>query len=153
MKKALVVLALALASVALVACGSSSNNSTSTSSTPSTPATGGGAATTGSSSAGQTSGASQTLKLEADPSGQLAYTTKTLSAKAGNVAIDFNNPQSIQHDVAVQDSSGKVVGTSDLIAQSSTTLDLKNLKPGTYTYFCTVPGHEQAGMKGTLTVK
>ena len=28
-----------------------------------------------------------------------------------------------------------------------------NLKPGSYTFYCTVPGHEQAGMKGTLTVK
>jgi uncharacterized cupredoxin-like copper-binding protein len=28
-----------------------------------------------------------------------------------------------------------------------------NLKPGTYTFFCSVPGHEQGGMKGTLVVK
>jgi uncharacterized cupredoxin-like copper-binding protein len=26
------------------------------------------------------------------------------------------------------------------------------LKAGTYTFYCSVPGHEQAGMRGTLTV-
>jgi uncharacterized cupredoxin-like copper-binding protein len=52
----------------------------------------------------------------------------------------------------VQDSSGKEIGCSDVITGSSTTLNV-DLKPGSYTYFCSVDGHEAAGMKGTLTVK
>jgi plastocyanin len=83
----------------------------------------------------------------------LSFDTSSLSAKAGNVTIDFDNPAAISHDVAVEDSSGKELGKSDLISQSTTTLDLSNLKPGKYTYFCTVPGHREGGMEGTLTVK
>lgn len=146
MKKAFAVLALALAAAALAACGGGGdNNNTATS-----PSGGGASAGGGGGSAG---GAGSTLKLSADPNGALAYDTKSLSAKAGNVTIDFNNPASISHDVAVEDSSGKELGVSDLVAKNSATLDLSNLKPGTYTYFCTVPGHRQAGMEGTLTVK
>ncbi len=68
------------------------------------------------------------------------------------MTVDFNNPQALTHDVAIEDSSGKEVGGTELIAsgEDSTTVDLK---PGTYTFYCTVPGHREAGMEGTLTVK
>ncbi len=148
MKKAAALLVLVLASVALVACGSSSSSSSS-SSTASTPES--GAAAGGGEKAGG-GGGSQALKVEADPNGQLAYTQKTLSAKAGSVTVDFSNPQALSHDVAIEDSSGKTVGKTELVAEGSTSTAVK-LKPGTYHYYCTVPGHREAGMEGTLTVK
>jgi plastocyanin len=131
----------------LVACGSSSSTTTTQSST------GNGAAAGGAGNAGKAAKSSATVKLSTDPGGQLKYTTDTLTAKAGNVTIDLNNSQALQHDVAVEDSSGTVLGKAPLVAQGSTSVTLANLKPGTYTYFCTVPGHQQAGMQGTLTVK
>lgn len=144
MKKVAALFALALASVALVACGSSnSTTTTSTSSGSEKPAGGGG---------GSASGGGSTLEVEADPGGQLAYTTTEASAKAGKVTVDFNNPQGLTHDVAIEDSSGKTVGQTELIAESETSTSV-NLKPGTYHYFCTVPGHREAGMEGTLVVK
>jgi plastocyanin len=148
MKKLAALLVLALASVALVACGSS--NSTTTTSTSSGEEAGGAAAESGKESG--SAGGGSTVSFEADPSGELAYTTTKASAKAGEVTIDFNNPQSLTHDVAIEDSSGKEVGKTELIGEgeTSTTVDLK---PGTYTYYCTVPGHREAGMEGTLTVK
>ena len=147
MKKAASVLALALASIALVACGSSGSTTTTT---PTGGAAGGGS---GASTGGGGAVASQTVKLSTDPGGQLKYTTDSLSTKSGNVTIDLDNTQALQHDVAVEDSSGTVLGKSDLVAQGTASVTLDNLKPGTYTYFCTVPGHRQAGMQGTLTVK
>ena len=152
MKKVAAFLALALASVALVACGGDDDNGTTTTQTSEGAANGaatGGAAAGG----GKAAAGGETISLEADPDGQLAYTTDTLSAKAGNLTIDFSNPAAITHDVAVEDSGGNGIGKSDLIAQDTTTLVLENLKPGTYAYYCSVPGHREAGMEGTLTVR
>ena len=92
------------------------------------------------------------VKFETDPSGELAYTTKSATAKAGEVTVEFNNPQALTHDVAIESSSGEEVGATELIAEGSDSTTV-NLKPGTYHYFCTVPGHREAGMEGTLTVK
>ncbi len=151
MKKLVAFLVLALAALALVACGSSddSSSTTETSGGESTSA-GGGAAKEESSSGG--GGSASTLKFEADPGGDLAYTTTSANAKAGKVTIDFNNPQALTHDVAIETSSGKEVGGTELIAsgEDSTVVDLE---PGTYTFYCSVPGHREAGMEGTLTVK
>ena len=137
----------ALVSAGLVACGGGGGSSSSTS-------TSAGAAGTGSGGGGASGGsASSAVRLAADPS-QIAYQTNSLSAKSGNVAIDFNNPnQGTQHDVCVRDANGRQLGCSKAVTGSSTTLDLKNLKPGSYTFYCSVDSHEQLGMKGTLQVQ
>jgi plastocyanin len=91
-----------------------------------------------------------TLKLAADPT-QIAYDRKALSSKPGKVTIDFANPAPIQHDVAIAEGS-RVLAKSKLIAQESTSVAV-DLAPGKYVFYCTVPGHREAGMEGTLTVK
>jgi plastocyanin len=154
MKKVVALLVLALAAVALVACGSSSDSS---SSSATTTTSGGGEETTsgGASGGGKEEGGGgggSTVKFEADPEGQLAYTTTEATAKAGKVTVDFNNPQGLTHDVAIESSSGEEVGKTELIAEGSDSTTV-NLKPGTYHFYCTVPGHREAGMEGTLTVK
>ena len=151
MKKVIAFLVLAIAALALVACGSSSNSSSSTTETSGgeSQAEQGGAAKEESGSA--SSGSASTLKFEADPKGELAYTSTSETAKAGKVTVEFKNPQSLTHDVAIENSKGEEVGATELIADGSDTTTV-DLKPGTYTYFCTVPGHRVAGMEGTLTV-
>jgi uncharacterized cupredoxin-like copper-binding protein len=91
-----------------------------------------------------------TLKLAANPAGQLAYDTKQLSAKAGKVTIDMSNMSPVEHDVAIAQGT-KVLGQTPVFTGGSKSVTV-NLKPGTYTFYCTVPGHRQAGMEGTLTV-
>ena len=138
MKKIAALLALVLAAAGLVACGGGGS--------PTTTETGGD---TGGGAAG---GGGATLKFEVDPTGQLAYTTKNITAKAGKTTIEFANGQPLPHDVSIEDSSGKTIGKTDVITESTATATV-NLKPGTYTFYCSVPGHRQAGMEGTLTVK
>jgi len=148
MKKLATLLVLGLVSAAFVACGGSDNSTTTTATESGGKAN--AAPETGKEATG--GGGGSTLKFEADPNGEIAYTTTEASAKAGKVTVDFNNPQSLTHDVAIEDSGGKEVGKTELIGEgeASTSVDLK---PGTYTYYCTVPGHREAGMEGTLTVK
>jgi plastocyanin len=92
-----------------------------------------------------------TIQISTPSGTALAYNQKDVSAKAGNVTIDFQNNEVIAHDVAVADSSGKVLGQTNLISSSSTSSSV-TLQPATYTFYCTVPGHREAGMQGTLTV-
>jgi plastocyanin len=145
MKKLAALLVLALVSAAFTACGGSD--------TTATTANGGEANGEAATAGGEkTSGGGSVVELAADPTGKLAYTTTEASAKAGEVTIDFKNPQGLPHDVELADTSGKIVGETPRVTRDSTSIAV-NLKPGTYTYYCTVPGHREAGMEGTLTVK
>jgi len=95
-------------------------------------------------------GGEETIELAADTSA-LAYDTTSLSAEAGKVTIDFDNPSAIEHDVAIE-ADGKEIAKSELVTEGETSVTAE-LEPGTYTFFCSVPGHREAGMEGTLTVK
>jgi plastocyanin len=146
MNKLAVAFALVLASLALAACGSSSDSS-GTTTTESQAETGAGQTKE---AEGGSSGSAAALDIEAGEG--LAYTSDTASAKAGQVTVNFTNSQPLTHDVAIEDSSGKTIGKTELIAEGSDST-VVDLKPGEYTYYCTVPGHREAGMEGTLTVK
>jgi plastocyanin len=91
-----------------------------------------------------------TLQLAASPS-ELKFDKTELTSKAGKVTIDFENPAPIEHDVAIE-KEGKQIAVSELIAEGKTSVSAE-LPPGTYTFLCTVPGHAEAGMEGTLTVR
>ena len=91
------------------------------------------------------------LRADADPGGELKFTTDRLEARQGNVTITMANPSDLPHAIAVEgqgiDESGETVEKG---GNSTLTLELK---PGEYEFYCPVPGHEEGGMKGTLTVK
>jgi uncharacterized cupredoxin-like copper-binding protein len=81
----------------------------------------------------------------------LAYTFANAQARPGKVTIESKNPQSTQHDIAIEgngvDAKGARVSNGGVSKLQAT------LKSGTYTFYCTVPGHRQGGMVGKLTVK
>ncbi len=117
--------------------------------TSGTPAKAGAAgATTSSTPAPSTIGAP--LKLAANPGGQLSYDTKQLSAKAGTVTITLANFAPLEHNLTIAQGS-KVLGATPTFGGGTRTLTL-SLKAGSYTFYCSVPGHRQAGMEGTLSV-
>jgi len=109
-------------------------------------AAGGGSASTGGGTG--KANAQNVVDNPADPTGQLAYKYKSLTAKPGKVTLESTNDSSVPHDISLQGGpQGKQV------SGGQTSRIVVNLKPGSYTFYCSVPGHEQAGMKGTLSVK
>lgn len=145
-------LGLALLALLVAGCGSSNSGTTSSSSsTPATPATTPSTTSSTSSSTGGTT-ASSAVSLEANPEGELKYNKTSLTAKAGKVSIDFTNTSSLAHNVTIESSSGAQVGATPTFQGGAKTLSV-TLKPGTYKFFCSVPGHRMAGMEGTLTVQ
>jgi plastocyanin len=91
------------------------------------------------------------LRLRADPGGDLSFDKQSLEAPAGQVTIRMENPSSLPHNVSLEgdgvDEEGETVeggGTSEVSADVSA---------GEYTFYCSVPGHRQGGMEGTLTVR
>ena len=130
---------LGLAALALAACGGSDDSSST-------------AAETSATETSTSAGGGETVTFEADPSGQLAYVETDVTAKAGNDTIEFDNPSSTGHDVVIEDESGGEVAKTEVITDSTTTTTA-DLQAGTYTFYCSVPGHREAGMEGTLTVK
>ena len=149
MKKSAIALVLILASLGLVACGGSSSNDSETTATETTETNSGAKA--GGEAEGKSGGAN-TIDFEAAPDGSLAYTEEEVTAKAGKATIDFNNPQAMPHDVAIENADGKTIAKTKTITEGSDSTTVE-LEPGTYTFYCTVPGHREAGMEGTLTVK
>ena len=90
------------------------------------------------------------LALAADPTGQLRFDKKTLQGKAGKVTIDFTNDSQVGHDVTIAKGASKLGGTK-VITKSKASVSI-DLKPGQYVFYCSVPGHRQGGMQGTLTI-
>ncbi len=90
------------------------------------------------------------LQISTAPGATMKYTTTSLKAKAGVVTIVMKNASILPHDVAIKGNGvhakGKIVGKGGISTVTAT------LKRGRYQFYCTVPGHEAAGMKGTLTV-
>ena len=91
------------------------------------------------------------VKVSADPSGQLKFQQATLTAKAGRVTIEFDNPSPVAHDVTITAGQGKLGGTK-IVSDGKATATV-DLKAGSYTFYCSVDAHRQAGMEGKLTVK
>ena len=82
-------------------------------------------------------------------SGTLFFKPTAVTVPAGVVQFTMKNIQSGVHTFLIRGVSGFMLEVS---GDGDSQTKKVELKPGTYTYYCNIPGHEQAGMKGTLTV-
>ena len=100
------------------------------------------------------------LTLPADPTGQLAFVAPDAEANpgrvvaatvsAGEVTFRMPNESSLPHNIAVKNGTTR---EGPVVNQGGTSEFSARLSPGTYTFYCSVPGHEQGGMAGELTVE
>ncbi len=89
------------------------------------------------------------LDIPMAPAG-LAYQFADAEAEAGSIRITSENPQSVDHNIAVD---GNGVDEKGPVVQNAVSEVTVDLEPGEYAFYCSVPGHREGGMEGTLTVK
>jgi uncharacterized cupredoxin-like copper-binding protein len=90
------------------------------------------------------------VSIPTDPSGQLRFQDSSATAKAGKVTLLSKNDSPVPHDISIK--GGGVDERGKEVQNGGTSKVAVDLKPGKYTFYCSVPGHEQGGMTGTLTV-
>jgi plastocyanin len=81
----------------------------------------------------------------------LAYVFANATANTGSVKLESKNPQNIGHDIAVEGNGVNQKG--ETVTNGGTSTFTADLQPGDYTFYCSIPGHREAGMVGKLTVK
>jgi plastocyanin len=92
-----------------------------------------------------------TLDIPAVPSGALAYAFKNAEASPGPLTINSVNESSVPHNIALE--GGGVNEEGEVVQDGGTSTVEVEVQSGEYTFFCSVPGHREGGMEGTLTVK
>jgi uncharacterized cupredoxin-like copper-binding protein len=92
---------------------------------------------------------------EATPSGGLVMDMKDvkfvpdeLEARAGSITVAVKNSDLFWHTFTIRELNANV----SVPVQAQRTLTFQ-AQAGTYEFICAIPGHTQAGMKGTLTVR
>jgi mono/diheme cytochrome c family protein len=91
------------------------------------------------------------LEIDADPTGALAFTAINALATPGSVELAMANKANVQHDISIKGNGVNKNGPT--VGKGGTSKVSASLKAGKYTFYCSVPGHEAGGMKGTLVVK
>lgn len=91
------------------------------------------------------------LQIDPDPNGQLIYDASSATGVAGALTIVSINKSAVPHNIALQGAGVNAIGA--VVQGGGTSKISVNVKPGKYTFYCSVPGHRQAGMVGILTVK
>ena len=93
-------------------------------------------------------GSSAAVGVVLDVTGaEYSFAPKALKASAGPTTIRFTNKGAVEHDFVIKALGVKLVAQPGKTAEATVTL-----KPGTYKSYCSVPGHSQSGMQGTLVV-
>lgn len=79
----------------------------------------------------------------------LAFAKERVTAPAGTITLRMPNPSSLPHNIAV-DQPEQVIG--EVVEQGGVSEITLDFPPGEYEYYCSVPGHREGGMVGTLVV-
>jgi uncharacterized cupredoxin-like copper-binding protein len=79
---------------------------------------------------------------------EFKITLASTDLKAGEITFEVKNDGKIPHDLAIKGTADK----TELIPAGGTAELKVTLKAGKYELYCTVPGHEAAGMKLNITV-
>ena len=93
----------------------------------------------------------RTFAVAADPTGALKYDKTRAAVLNGRVTVEFTNASTVDHNVTIAQGSTTLRATRTF-SRGEQKIDVQ-LAPGDYVFYCSVAGHRQAGMQGTLTVQ
>jgi plastocyanin len=91
------------------------------------------------------------VEIETDPDGKRAYTVKEAIAPPGNTNFQLKNPQSTGHDLSIKQAGGGSVATK-VVRKGSGWVRISLFEGEKYIFYCSVPGHREAGMEGVIEV-
>lgn len=80
----------------------------------------------------------------------LAFARERVTAPAGTITLRMPNPSPMPHNIAV-DRPERVIG--EIVERGGVSEITLDFPPGEYEYYCSVPGHREGGMVGTLVVE
>lgn len=148
-KSSLLVAGSLVAALAFVGCGDSKSSNSDIANPPTTTTA---PATTTQAAEKKPSASAQKLDVTSPADGGLKFEPAALTAKAGEVTVTYKNPSAVPHNLAILGSDGKPLGNEMKIITNSEGTTTATVEAGTYKFICEVPGHEQGGMVGELTV-
>jgi plastocyanin len=93
----------------------------------------------------------ETVELTSPETGDLVFEPESLEARVGEVAIEYTNPSEVPHNVAIE-GDGQQFAQSETVTGGDSAAATAALEAGEYIFYCSIPGHREAGMEGTLTI-
>ncbi len=91
--------------------------------------------------------------VEVRATDMLRFEPATITVKRGTVVrLTLTSTGVLEHDWVVDNLDGKKVQVH-AGPKASATVEFTPTAAGTYEFYCSIPGHREAGMKGTLIVQ
>lgn len=94
-------------------------------------------------------GMGEELEIPAAEQG-LAFEVEQVTAPAGQITLRMPNPSALPHNIAVDEPEQQI---GEIVGQGGESEISLEFPAGEYEYYCSVPGHREGGMVGTLTVE
>lgn len=99
------------------------------------------------------------VNIGVDPGGDLAFTVRTVVVPSGNANFQLVNPQAAGHDLTIEEvgrapSNVPLVRSvhTPVVRRGSAWTRIPLFAGKRYVFYCSVPGHREAGMEGTIRV-
>lgn len=84
---------------------------------------------------------------------EYSFTLSRATVPAGKVVFEFVNNGQDEHNLNIESGEGQIASSFPDAPSKGVRDQTVEMRPGTYTLFCSLPEHEKKGMKATLVVE
>jgi plastocyanin len=97
-------------------------------------------------------GPAESLDVSSPEDGSLVFEPDGLETPAGLITLAYDNPSPVPHNINIEDAEGQTLEESEDVTEGEVEIQAE-LVPGEYLFYCSIAGHREGGMEGTLTVE